>query len=406
MTKYGTQAARDTDTFPDAGNGVRPDGTPVTGNAPTDASVANTPALAQGYVRHLVNRWGAAARGGLRYYILDNEPSLWHDTHRDVRPAGLTLDELLTKTIDYAAAIKAVDPGAQVVGPEEWGWLGFIYSGADQQWGAKNGWGGRMPDRVSHGGRDALPWLLKQLRVEEAASGRHLLDMVSVHYYPEGGADSADVSPSAVRQRYRSTRSLWDPDYVDESWIAQKIALIPRLRGWIETNYTPGTPIAITEYRWGPEQHISGAIAEADVLGIFGREGVAMAMRWPAPASGSMVAKAFQLYRNYDGRQSAFGDVSLGVTGHNPDDLAVFAAERTTDGALTVMLLNKAATSTAYAGTLAHASIEGTASCWQLTSAGVIAHLPDMHVRSGVLADTLPAQSATLCVLPRAVMQP
>jgi Glycoside hydrolase family 44 len=36
----------------------------------------------------LVGRWGSAAGGGLRYYILDNEPSLWRSTHRDVRADG------------------------------------------------------------------------------------------------------------------------------------------------------------------------------------------------------------------------------------------------------------------------------------------------------------------------------
>ena len=41
--------------------------------------------------------------------------------------------------------------------------------------------------------------------------------------------------------------------------------------------YYPGTPIGITEYNWGAEDHINGATAQADILGIFGREGLDMA---------------------------------------------------------------------------------------------------------------------------------
>jgi hypothetical protein len=50
----------------------------VTGNDPNDASVPSTSLMQQAWVQHLVGRWGRNAAGGLRYYILDNEPSLWH----------------------------------------------------------------------------------------------------------------------------------------------------------------------------------------------------------------------------------------------------------------------------------------------------------------------------------------
>ena len=74
--------------FPDAGNGVRTNGQFVTGNDPNDANVPSNAVFQQGWVQHLVGRWGTNAAGGLRYYILDNEPSIWHSTHRDVRPTG------------------------------------------------------------------------------------------------------------------------------------------------------------------------------------------------------------------------------------------------------------------------------------------------------------------------------
>ncbi len=109
---------------PRRGNGVRTNGQYVTGNDPNDANVPSNSTFQQGWVQHLVGRWGTNANGGLRYYILDNEPSIWHGTHRDVRPTTPTMDEIRSKVLDYAGKIKAVDPSALTVGPEEWGWSG------------------------------------------------------------------------------------------------------------------------------------------------------------------------------------------------------------------------------------------------------------------------------------------
>src|SRR5262245_17773832 len=176
IAKYGPQTGNDWQWFADAGNGVRTGGQYVTGNDPRDANVPSTSLFQQAWVQHLVTRWGTNATGGLRYYILDNEPSLWHSTHRDVHPSGATMAEIRDSTIDYAAKIKAIDPSALVVGPEEWGWSGYFFSGADQQYGSLNGWS-VLPDRANHGGADYLPWLLDALRQNQIATGTRLLDV-------------------------------------------------------------------------------------------------------------------------------------------------------------------------------------------------------------------------------------
>src|SRR5581483_1793655 len=113
IAKYGSQTGADWQWFPDAGNGIRSsDGAKITWNDPNDANVPADALFQQGRVQHLVNRWGTAANGGLRYYILDNEHSLWHETHRDVHPTGATMDEVRDKMLVYAAKIKAIDPSA------------------------------------------------------------------------------------------------------------------------------------------------------------------------------------------------------------------------------------------------------------------------------------------------------
>ena len=311
----------------------------MTGNDPNDANVPSNAAFQRGWVQHLVNRWGTAASGGLQHYILDNEPSIWHATHRDVHPAGATMDEVRDKIVEYGGTIKAIDPSALVSGPEEWGWSGYFYSGYDQQYGSAHGWS-VLPDRNNHGGADYLPWLLDQLRQQHTASGRRLLDVFTVHYYPQGGEFSDDVSSAMQQRRNRSTRSLWDPNYVDETWINDRVRLIPRLRGWVDAYY-PGTSIGITEYNWGAENHINGATTQADVLGIFGREGLDMAARWATPAAGTPTYKAMKMYRNYDGSKSAFGETSVAAAAPNPDAISAFAAQRTSDGAVTVMVISK-----------------------------------------------------------------
>jgi len=152
VAKYGAQQSTD-QWFSDAGNGVKASGGNVTGNDPTDANVTADATFQQGWIQHLVGQWQSAANGGLKYYILDNEHSIWQGTHRDVHPNGAGMDEIKNDMIAYAQMIKGVDASALVIGPEEWGWSGYFYSGKDQQWGAQNGWA-NLPDRAAPNGQD------------------------------------------------------------------------------------------------------------------------------------------------------------------------------------------------------------------------------------------------------------
>src|SRR5689334_8528242 len=366
IAKYGTQTGNDWQWFADAGNGVLANGQNVTGNNPNDANTMVDSTFQQSWVQHLISRWGSAAAGGLRYYILDNEPSIWFSTHRDVHPIGPTMDEIRDKMLDYGAKIKAVDPSALAVGPEEWGWSGYTLSGYDQQYGGLHGWS-QLPDRNNHGGWDYLPWLLDQLRQNNLSTGQRLLDVFSVHYYPQGGEFGDDTSSTMQLRRNRSTRSLWDPNYIDETWINDKVMLIPRMKNWVNTYY-PGTQTAITEYNWGAESHINGATTQADIYGIFGREGLDMATRWTTPDAATPTYKAMKMYRNYDGNKSSFGDTSVSASTPNPDNVSAFAAVRSTDGALTVMVINKYLSgSTPATINLSNFSAQGQAQVWQLT---------------------------------------
>jgi len=392
--KYGLQQDFDEHGFTEAGNGFTLDGTPIVGNDPADAAQPDSLDDEREWIRQLVANGGSADKGGIRYYIMDNEPSYWHGIHRDVHPTGAHAKEIADKVRDTAAMVKSVDPAARIVAPEEWGWTGYRYSGFDQQYAVEHGFD-KAPDRASEThGMDYLPWLLTQWK--EAG---HPVDVVSVHYYPQGGEynDSSDnQSPAMQLMRNRSTRDLWDTAYKNPTWINATVALIPTLRKWVDTYYHPGTPIALTEYNWGGEATMNGGTTQADILGIFGREGLDLATRWATPATGSPAYLAFKLYRNYDGKKDGFGDTSVRARTPDPDALSAFAALRK-DGALTLMVINKQLDAPASIKLeLAHFAARGTAEGWRLAD-GHIAALPAFRLDGGAL--TLPPQSATLFVL-------
>ncbi len=401
VSKYGAQQSTDP-WRPDCGNGIRPDGTIITGNDPTDTSAAITPAFVQDWVRHLVAQYGTAANGGVPFYDLDNEPMLWNSTHRDVHPAPTSYDEMKQRTLDYASAIKAIDPSALTLGPVEWGWTAYFWSALDEAAGGS--WWNNPQDRLAHGDVPFVEWYLQQMRAYDQQYGKRLLDYLDLHNYPQAsGVFSADLgSASTQALRLRSTRSLWDPNYTDESWINEPVYLIPRMRSWVNTDY-PGTKLAISEYNWGALGYMNGALAEADILGILGREGLDLATLWDPPTSAQPGAFAFRIFRNYDGNGSAYGDVSVRATSTDQDQLAIYAAQRAGDNAITLVIINKTANALA-----SNVGISGlgsaTAGVFQYSGSnlGAIVRQPDQSFAGGNLNLTFPPNSISLLVLPGA----
>lgn len=107
------------------------------------------------------------------------------------------------------------------------------------------------------------------------------------------------------------------------------------------------------------------------------------------------------MYRNYDGAKSAFGDTSVSATVPNPDNVSAFAAVRSSDGALTIMVVNKYLTgSTPATVNLSQFGAGPAAHVWQLTATNAIQHLADVPVSNGAITAQLPQQSITLFVIP------
>ena len=400
---YGSQQSTDP-WQTDCGNGKHANGALISGNNPLDTSIAITPTFVTNWINHLTGRYGTADQGGVAFYNLDNEPMLWSDTHRDVHPLPLSYDELRDRTYQYAPAIRAADPTAKILGPTLYGWTAYFWSALD--WSAGGAWWNNPLDRLAHGNTPFVAWYLQQMQAYEQQHGAiRILDYLDLHYYPQANGVSLSGAGSGATQalRLRSTRSLWDPTYTDESWIGEPVYLIPRMRDWVNTNY-PGTKIAIGEYNWGALDAINGALAQADVLGIFGREGVDLATLWAPPTSGQPGAYAFRMYLNVDGAGNGFGDMGVSATSANQDTLSVYAALRSNTNVLTVMVVNKSTGSLSSTVNLSGFTPGGAATVYRYSSANLnaIQRLADQAVTVTGFSATFPQESITLFVIPPA----
>jgi Glycoside hydrolase family 44 len=340
---------------PDAGNGVGRDGKPITPGPQTRTSVRSTPESIERWVREI--RMKDRSRGRtVDSYILDNEPMLWNSTHRDVHPEPTTYDELLEKTVAYATAIRRADPDAKIAGPAEWGWLAYQYSAKD----ITDGGVGLRPDRRAHGDIPLIPWYLRKTREYQQKTGIKILDILDVHFYSMangvgiGTGGQTDALTAALR--IRTTRSLWDPTYLDESWINERMRVLPLLHQWIAEN-APGLGLSIGEWNFGAESHMSGGLATAEALGRFGTEAVTSAYYWTSPPENSPSYWAFRAFRNFDAMRGRFLDWSVPVRSETAL-ASLFGSRDAERRHIVAVLLNHAA----FSSLSAHVVLDGCGS--------------------------------------------
>jgi len=455
----------------ECGSGVYPDGisgcTSSTGcdipSDPTVTSIAEPPPAppaasavtaswaqstwAGGWTEYLVNQFGLGNSGaGVAIYDLDNEPSWWDSNDADVHPLPFTYDEVTKGGIGTALAIKTVDPTAEVSGPVMDFWWDYFYSKKD----VESGWGtgpcfapwSNPADRTAHGGVPFVEYYLQQFAAAQKTYGVRLLDYVDLHTYfaaeyPAGSGNSvafATAGDTGMQQaRLNSTRAFWDPTYTDSSsnfpqpnYSANPSSLsctvpqqapqaIPMMRTWVANDY-PGTKLAIDEYNWGGMESINGALAQADILGIFGREGLSLGTMWPTTDPSQQIPgmMAFQVYRNYDGKKSTFGDTVLpstsGAANANQGTLSIYAALRSSDDAVTVVVINKtygsltstvSLTGLSSSATTAQAYLYSNANLAAIVAQPAVTVAPPGTGGASTLTTTFPAQSITLLVVPQ-----
>jgi len=361
------------------GNSLTTSGVQITDTNIYANHIDNTTALQQQWVAHLVSTFGTAANGGVKFYQLDNEPGGWSNTHRDVMPTEPAYATIVEYGQDYAAAVKTADPSALVLGPSDFTLGGWIGTPAQQN----NLYAGQ--------------YYLQQMAAYQLAHGRRLLDYFDEHYYFNVSSPAAQLA---------STRTLWDPTYNGGTWVEQydfdgPMQLIPRFKSWISTYY-PGTKLSISEYSIDSGQKsIVDAIAEMDVLGIFGREQLDFADMWSPPAPTDPIAYSFRMFRNYDGNGSQFGDISVSAASSDQGTLAIYAAQRSSDNAVTVLVINKTTAAIASAISFANLNLPSSAQVYTYSAANLtsIAHASDAPVANSSVSYSFPGYSAVLFVI-------
>ena len=381
VSVYGAQQSTNPYVHPNGdncGNSITTGGVQLTDNNIYANHIDNTVALQQGWLQHLISTFGTAANGGVPYYQLDNEPGGWSNTHRDVEPNQPDYNTIISLGQQYAAMIKQTDPSAKVFGPVDFtlgGWIG-------------------TPSKQNN--LYAGEYYLQQMAAYDQANHQRILDYFDEHYYGGGSTDAAELA---------STRALWDPTFNSGSWVEQyyfdgPMMLLPRFQNWIQTYY-PGTKLSISEYSFSSGTNpLVDALTEADVLGIYGRQSLDFANLWTVPKPTDPVAFSFRLYRNYDGAGGQFGNTSVNSNSTDQGQLSVYGALRSSDGALTVVAINKTTSAIQTSLTLANFSSSPTAAVYTYSNANlaqIVAGTP-VAVVSGALNYNFPAYSATVFV--------
>jgi hypothetical protein len=332
------------------------------------------------------------------FYSLDNEPDLWTQTHPRIRPQGkVTYAELMERTVAFATGIKNAAPQALVFGPASYGWTGF----------------NTLQDAADSRRRNFLDFYLDSMREAEARAGHRLLDVLDLHWYPEARGGGVRVvednnKEEVVAARVQAPRSLWDASYVETSWISQDagagaIRLIPRMKEKIAAHY-PGTRLAITEYNFGGGGHISGALAQADVLGIFGREGLFAAAMWEMPGGTKFLDAAFAAFTNYDGQGGRFGQTSIEANTSDDAASSVYASvDEGRDDRMVLVVINKTAQPLPAELKVSHPAELTRAQSWQISAASPsLQKGPEPKANGGnTFALTLPPTSVVTIVLTR-----
>jgi hypothetical protein len=108
------------------------------------------------------------------------------------------------------------------------------------------------------------------------------------------------------------------------------------------------------------------------------------------------------MYLNYDGSGSTFGDTSIQAASTDQERLAIYAALRSEDDAMTLMIINKTSQPLTSQVSLVGFSPTGSAAIYRYSVANLttIVYEGEHAVTSSGFEATFPANSITLIVIP------
>jgi hypothetical protein len=252
----------------------------------------------------LVTYVNVTKKYGVKYWEIGNEPDLYSNADLP----GYTVDRYIADFKAFAAAMKAVDPSIQLLGPE----LSWKY----------------YPTQAKNGPND---WLTPFLR-----GCKGVYDVVAIHRYPFDAAHATVDAAMADVDRYRG-------------FVQDVQALIAA--------EAPGTPFAITEANitWdgepahstysasAPTIHaalwLADNLATSRELGLWSQHYWSLSEGWTLGFIDGATHRPRPEYHAFQLVSRHMGPVSLGAVA--PAGFSAYASRSAADNATVVLVLNK-----------------------------------------------------------------
>ena len=228
----------------------------------------------------LVRYLNGIKKYNVRMFEMDNEPFIWHFTHKDVVRKPTSVDEYFEKLKKYVIAMREeqqkIDPNNQLI----------IFAPAIcTSW---IDWG-TYGDTKYYGFDSAVDWLIKKCadfeqNKNENPKGYKLIDVLSFHIYPRfriNWEDPYDFIPQGLPKMLESTKTFWDENYVNYYDFNQARGIqprvFPRFNEWI-SKYNPSLELALTEFNVDATPRINypkvlRPLFIADVIGAAAKYG-------------------------------------------------------------------------------------------------------------------------------------
>jgi alpha-L-arabinofuranosidase len=312
----------------------------------------------------------------IKYWSIGNEPNFFVAV---LKAKSYTTEDLTKNWRAIAEAMKAVDPNIILVGPDI---SQYVVLNADSN---------PIQYLEGNGGGDPTDDLGKDWMQEFLKANGDLIGVVSIHRYPYPGGKPTNT---ATIDGLRANSREWE-------------TIIPNLRKIINRSTGRDIPIAVTEFNSNSSNNMGGeasldshynGIWTAVVLGHLIRQKVDMALYWNIQTKGN----GFGLIGNGTLRPSYYAYVMYSHLGtellgsESADQDVTITAAKTSDGKLTLMVINLASAEKQIALNLKGNSLPKEADVWLFDKDHKAENIGMQDLTGGVL--TLPAESVTLYV--------
>ncbi|MBC7389252.1 MAG: T9SS type A sorting domain-containing protein [Opitutaceae bacterium] len=274
-------------------------------------------------VSWLVKKYGKASNGGVKYYQIDNEPELWNSTHSKIKTKLVTPLELAQINETFGKMIRTLDPSSSILGFVSFGWYGLVTVD--------------------------LKTYLREMKTRSTAFGSPLIDVFDWHFYPN---DLLNYTGNNEWDLLQAPRILWDSKYFIQGgagpmgYYGNAPQLMRRYKGIINTEF-PGLKMGVTEWNSSyDETKVVSGLYVADILGVYGQEDIEVATYFTRPTA--YAAAGFKLFRNYDGKNSTYGDTYVQANSSDVPNATVYASTetKTNDDRLHIVAISKTMTGT------------------------------------------------------------